>query len=246
MERTRLINYRGLISTPDMAQALRTLETKASENDWKVAVSAGPSPMSQAGREVLIQLKRKDRTPLEALHAAWGFAIPLGFTPWARWPVIEGDPDIRFHFLGPWQVVGDNLLAEGRGHLAWTSMQAAALVDVGRWEGSHQTERYIQAQLHRVGKNPGPIDGIIGPRTTGQIHTLALGRSSLDDLVEALTEMEPPQPRVSEIGSGHIFVHGREVVIQGAGGVKVQKRPGGALLAISGPGRVVVDIGDLA
>lgn len=238
------INYRGIVATQDMAQALRALNAKAGENGWRLELvkKVLRQPMADAGREVQFRLHHSGKTNQQGLEAAWGFAVPLGFTPWARWPVGGSEADWVFHFLGPWQTVADNLLAEGRGQMAWPSVEAAALADVGK--GLRCTEKFVQAQLHRIGKNPGPVDGIIGPRTTGQLETLALDRSSLTQVAEQLKGMESFKARTGKAKAGHIFVHGRQTVVQAVGAIQVQQHPHGALLAVRGPGRVLVDIGE--
>lgn len=248
MERNRTLNYRGVIATPDMAKALRGLEAKAAEGGWRLELIKGVYRplMAAAGREVQFRLRRSDMTPQQALNAAWGFAVPLGFTPWSRWPVLTGPEgeasNWTFHFLGDWQVVADNLLAEGRGHLAWPSVESAAQADVGLGT----TEQFVQTQLHRVGRNPGPVDGVIGPRTTSQIQTLALGRSSLAQTALQLQGMHTSKAPGGVVGRGQVYIHGRQVVVQAAGSVQVKHQPHGALLTVTGPGRVVVDIGDPA
>ena len=116
---------------------------------------------------------REIRLESPDLRSLWSIAIPLGFTPWSRWPV-PGELDDLFHFAGPWQQVVDRLLAEGRGELAWQSACCAASCDVGAWKGDRELERFVQAQLHRVGANPGSLDGVVGRRTVDALNSIGL------------------------------------------------------------------------
>jgi hypothetical protein len=235
-----------------MAHALRELEKKVTPFKWKLKI-LGPKPGPQAskaakaGREVQLRLRRSNASPQDALNASWSFMVPLGFTPWARFPVLlqEDGEEINFtyHFLGPWQSLIDTLLAEGRGHLAWPNFEAAALADVGQDTTERSTERFVQAQLHRLGKNPGPVDGVIGPRTKQEIDSLALGRKSLAQLAALLGEMKSPRNQKTD-HIGHISVPGRSFVVNAAGGIALKRHASGAALEITSPGRVILDIGE--
>lgn len=253
MQRTRLNNYRGLILSPDTAQALRTLEQQASDaGKWRVLLTgpepkagwAGPRSLIPAGREVHFHLTHASSDPQTALDAAWGFAVPLGFTPKTRYPNDpHDDASTVFHFYGSWAPLVSRLLAEGRGHLAWPSLCCAAQVDVGTWAGDKTEERYIQSQLHRLGKNPGPVDGIIGPRTAQAIEALNLGRASRAQVLEHLRTATPPKISEAARVRGHVVVPGRVVRVEAHGGVKATDTGNGAALTIDGPGRVIVDVG---
>ena len=247
-----LISFRGLLLTKDTAHAVEALEARAAELNWKVRL-LGPTPGSQdgnpmslipAGREIHMALEQGDSSKQVSLNAMWGCAVPLGFTPRGRYPLAD-DPDANiFHYFGPWRALHDRLLSEGRGHLAWPSVCCAAQCDVGQWRGGKETERLLQAQLHRVGRNCGPIDGIIGPRTATAIQSLGLGQVSLKDLLEHLYRLEEGKRSSSPRQVGHLALPDRQLTISATGGVKVAKSKQGALLTVDGPGRVILDIGD--
>jgi len=251
MHRLQLLNHKGLLLTPDTAQALNLLQEKASANKWRLVLS-GPTAGVQgdnlvslipAGREVHLKFIGAEGGDTQAaLNALWGHAIPLGFTPWLRYPIL-GSGDAIFHFLGPWVALYDRLLSEGRGHLAWPSVCAAAQCDVGVWKGSKADERFVQAQLHRVGRNCGPVDGEIGPRTAEAVETLGLKRAAFADVMGYLKTAEPPTvtPEVRKVG--HIAVPGRRLNVAAYGSIKAVKTLQGATLTIDGPGRVIVDVG---
>ena len=147
-----------------------------------------------------------------------------------------------FHFLGLWQGLYGVLLAEGRGHLAWPSVCCAAQVDVGAWSGDKEEVRFVQAQLHRLGRNCGPIDGVVGQRTAAAIESLALLRGSLTLVVEHLRVAEPPPSTAGQTGRGHLLLSGCQMVVEGYGGIKAWPMQNGAGIEVSGPGRLVVDV----
>lgn len=252
MHRLQLINYRGFPVTPDTRDALVKLEGRANETGkWRL-VLLGPSPgtgvgnphsLAPAGREVHFALRRSDKNEQEALNAAWACAVPLGFTPCDRWPRVTDTAHV-FYFLGTWQSLNDRLLGEGRGHLAWPSVCAAAQVDVGAWKGDKAEERFVQAQLHRMGRNVGPVDGVIGPRTTAGVETLGMKQPTLGLVKEHVRVARTPESEPSPtVGRGHLVLPGHKVRVQAFGGVKAQQNgESGAFLVANGQGRVVIEV----
>ena len=252
MYRIQLVSYKGLLLSPDTAQAVEQLTAKASDSKWLVELH-GPTPglaegsprsLIPAGREIWFRFvpPAAEVSTQNALNAAWSHAIPMGFTPWLRHP-LEGPGDTVFHFFGPWMALYERLLSEGRGHLAWPSVCAAAQCDVGAWKGDHQEERFVQAQLHRVGRNCGPVDGVIGPRTSEVIDSLGLKRATFSHVLEYLRTAEVPQVPTHARRVGHVAFPGHSLNIATFGGIKAVKTPQGATLTYDGPGRVVLDVG---
>jgi len=257
MRRQQLVSYMGLVLTVDTVQALKHLQDRAHEvGGWQVKIT-GPTPGTRdkdllslvpAGREVQMTFEREGSSYEESLYALWGCAVPLGFTPWMRYPVARDDLEVidsmTFHFYGEWAMVLDRLLAEGRGHLAWPSLCCAAQVDVGVWQGDHPVERFVQAQLHRVGAGCGPVDGVVSARTLSVLATLGVTQPELDKaavlLASRSTPTAPPQERLK----GHVAMPGCPLTLHAFGGVKAVRTPQGATLTVDGPGRVVMDIGD--
>ena len=252
MQRTSLINFRGRLLTRDTAEAVQALEASAGENGWGLELSGpaagsddNPDSLVPAGREVQFLLTREGESSVQsALNAMWGHAVPLGFTPWCRYP-LPGSGNTTFHFFGPWQPLYDRLLAEGRGHLAWPSVCCAAQCDVGQWKGDKTEERFVQAQLHRIGRNCGPVDGIIGPRTAEAIRSLGLDRSSFAQVSAHLRQAEAPVVKKTR-QVGHVVVPGRTVVVTPTDGIKATRTRHGATLVVEKPGRVIIDIGEPA
>lgn len=247
-----LISFRGFLLTKDTAHAVESLEARASELEWKVRL-IGPPPGSRdgnplslipAGREIHMMLEQGDSSKQSCLNAMWGCAIPLGFTPQCRYPLADDPVAAVFHYFGPWRTLHDRLLSEGRGHLAWPSVCCAAQCDVGQWAGDKTTERLLQAQLHRIGRNCGPIDGIIGPRTAAAIQSLGLGQVSINDLLEHLYQLDGGKRSSSPRQVGHIALPDRKLMVTATGGVKVARTKQGAILTVDGPGRVILDIGE--
>ncbi len=249
--RQSLISYQGFLLTKDTATAIESLKAKVAETGWRVLLE-GPVPGSEegnphslvpAGREIHVRFAQGDSSEQAALNALWGCAVPLGFTPWCRYP-LAGEPKTNvLHYFGPWRVLYDRLMSEGRGHLAWPSVCCAAQCDVGQWKGERGLELMLQAQLHRVGRNCGPLDGVIGPRTAQAIQSLGWGKLTLEQIVEQLCEIggEPPQSTARQVG--HIALSNRQLSVAATGGVKVARTKQGATLTVDGPGRVVLDIG---
>ena len=246
MYRQRLRTYKGLIVTADTATALAALEKQASDNGkWRVKyipqpVKFDPLSLLPAGREVHLLFEKVGASAQDALNAAWGCAVPLGFTPKLRYPLMEPGSN-EFHFFGPWQGLYGLLLAEGRGHLAWPSVCCAAQCDVGEWKGDKEEPRFVQTQLHRVGRNCGPIDGVIGPRTAAAIESLAVPRGTLVQVAEYLRTAEPLK-NPTKAGRGHLLIQGCDLVVEGYGGVKAWPMQNGAGIEVAGPGRLVVDV----
>ena len=174
----------------------------------------------------------------------WGLLVPCGFTPWLRYP-LAGPGDDVFHFLGPWQVLYDALLGEGRGELAWPSLCVAAQVDVGKWEGDRSIERFAQAQMHRLGLPCGAVDGIVGPRTQTALRWIGLPANgdSFEGAAAKLGTLNPPKPTPQGRRRGFISVDG-SVSAVASGKVALTRSPQGYALAIDGPGRVILDVGD--
>lgn len=267
-----LVAFRRTLVTLDVMAAVNQLERRAVELggirlviqgptqdrfSW-AGVKAEPGPTGQppatsmraTGRELQIRVQilenglppaDKRRREVETL---WGLAVPCGFTPWNRYPV-PGHGDDVFHYLGPWQVLCDSLLGEGRGEEAWPSLCAAAQVDVGKWEGDRTTERFVQAQVHRLGVPCGPIDGVVGERTIASLRGLGLAGhgKSFSEMASRLSTMTVPEPRRSERRRGFISVDGPAVAVS-SGKVALTKNLQGYAITVDGPGRVILDVGD--
>lgn len=252
MKRERLVRKGVLTVTPDTAEALEKIAREAGKQGFKIDFQR-PVPMEgvprqlsmvEAGRCVSMRAVFGSEVP-DAIGLAklWGVAVPLHFTPWDRNPV-PSPTDQVFHFLGPWETLYQRLIASGRGEHAWASTCVAAQCDVGVWEGNRELERFVQAQLHRIGQNPGPIDGQIGPQTVAAIH--ALGLKDVRDLTLLAKELESrPTGVISSANRvyGHVVVPGRDLSVSTFGKIKSTKTKNGVALTIDGPGRVVVDIG---
>lgn len=270
-QRKHLIAYRSAVVTDDTAQALRALEANLAsrapgvrllfsgvpsrDTQWDPWDGGGPlrSPphlsMRPTGREVYLDLQLPDEASMDPQAASerklallWGFAIPLGFTPWNRFPV-PGEHDKVYHFYGPWQSLLDHLASDGRGETAWSSLCAAAQSDVGTWMGSHRVERFVQAQLHRVGLHSGPVDGVIGEQTTAAIRALGY-HTTLVDTAKALTQLQDPVPPKRDRRTGHIILPGDDVTLLTYGRVTSIKTRQGYTLSVDGSGKVILNIGN--
>lgn len=211
--RTRLVAYRSTVLAPTVVEAMRLLEVAAASRKQGLRVEYGgvaavdaswagvancPGPLSlpahlslrPAGREVYLRLLN-ERGENE-LALLWELAVPLGFVPWLRFPVPDAHGlDTVFHHPGEWAMLVDALHAEGQGEQAWPSLCAAAQVDAGVWGGDKPVERFVQAQLHRLGVSCGPVDGVVGGRTLAALKSLGLGGRALTEVAEKLAGMAP-------------------------------------------------------
>lgn len=266
MSRINLVAYRSMFVTPDTAAALRAVQhwaaglqvplsfrgVKRIETNWRgdAGPTRNPPPLSlrPAGREVQVQVRLpefegtdEERRQAE-VNLAWGIMVPCGFVPWRRYPVV-GEADDVFHFFGPWQGLYDHLLGHGRGEAAWPSVCGAAQSDVGTWEGDRWVERFVQAQLHRLGVHCGPVDGIIGPQTTRAIRALGLKGLRLTAMAQELKKFQTPSSPKTERSFGHVIIPGQELAVVATGKVYTTRTSQGVALTIDGPGRVIVNIG---
>lgn len=241
-----LAKHRGLFLTQDTINALKSFERRAWEGgEWRAEYLELDTsrPLAKAGREVLVRLTHDRATPERSLAATWAFIVPSGFTPWNRYPV-QGEHDLMFHYLGPWGPLHDRLCAEGRGHMAWDSVCKASLLSVGEWDGDRKVETQVQAHLHRIGMNCGPLDGVLGPRTLTCIEALGLTNTAIDQVLEHLEEAEPPKPQPRERGKGYVSVPGWKATAVAFGGIEaVRNSEAGFTLRVTAPGRLIVDVG---
>lgn len=263
--RTDVVPLRRTMVTPDVAEALREAEERALAAgcvlsiggphtlSWEgVKNDAGPTgcpphiSMRCTGREIQFKLQRKGSKALgmtqDDVEALWGLLVPLGWTPWTRYPVAGTVGHDVFHYYGPWRPLYDSLLGEGLGEKAWPSLCAAAQLDVGRWGGEREVERFVQAQLHRMGHPVGPVDGIIGPRTLASMAAAGVGSGmTLSILADKLAKSTDAAPAKSSRRRGFLSVDGPHEVF-GTGGVSVVRNKQGAAITIDGPGRLLVEV----
>jgi hypothetical protein len=269
--RANLIQHKSGVFTPDTIDALRKLEKRVSKLSARLhvkgrsalevgwgAVRDDPGPTGlppewsavPAGREVYLRLEilndeegdgsRQERE----LAMLWGMAVPLGFVPYARYPLRGPHADV-FHFLGEWEILMDQLLGAGRGEAGWPAFCCAAQLDVGKWEGPRPTERLVQAHLHRIGFPVGPIDGILGNKTQGALRAASLHSIPLSDVAERIEKMPARVAKFTDRAlQGRVELPDVSFAIHPYGQVRATRTVQGADLQISGPGRVVIDVRD--
>lgn len=264
----KLVTYRSGLVAPDVPEAVAKLERalatisgarlyfsapKVDEVSWDAVqnapgLTAMPPHLSMrpAGREVSLKL---DLTQFEGPNSAkacaevetlWGCAVPLGFVPWQRYPVVSAQQEV-FHYLGPWAAVIDSLHGEGRGEAAWPSACAAAQSEVGRWEGPRLENIQMQAQLHRLGVHCGPVDGHIDDRTLSCLRALGLGGKEMSQVAKTLARMKPPKPVKKDRLSGQIIMPGCEAF--SSGHVHTTRTNAGYAVTVDGPGTVTLIVG---
>ena len=266
-----LIEYQNSLIAQDALEALEKLHQKVQETSAELNVelppresfewgdletNPGPTNLSPAysaiptGREVYLRLDVSKISSKEdvlgqrerGLALLWALALPLGFTPYTRYPV-PGPQSHVFHYFGPWHILMDHFLGSGRGEAAWPSFCCAAQAEAETWKGGRATERRVQAHLHRLGFNVGVIDGVVGPRTQGGLKAVGLHSLPLTDILERLEKRSPdPAPTLEKPLQGVVYMPEVTWTINTYGQVRMTKTVQGATLNIQGPGRVVVDV----
>lgn len=202
-----------------------------------------------SGREVRLRLRLPGEESVgqrqHELAMLWGVAVSLGFVPFTRYP-LPGPCDEVFHFLGPWAVLMDNLLGAGRGEAGWPGFCCAAQLEVGAWEGSHATERAVQAHLHRSGFYCGAVDGQVGPKTQAALKAANLHSLPLTEILKRITAAKTASPGVPKHPvTGHLEMEGVDLSIHPYGQVRASRTARGADIQITGPGRLVIDVRDI-
>jgi hypothetical protein len=270
LSHVKRVQFNTTTVTTDTASALRQLEKRAatmkdvrlsitgpkqSQMTWDGArKNPGPTGLPPewsalpTGREVYLGIEILDDTlspesrTERALATLWALAIPLGFTPFARYP-LPGPHMSVFHFMGTWAIVMDHMLGAGRGEAAWPGFCAAAQADADAWEESKQTERYVQAHLHRLGFNCGAIDGIVANNTLASMKALGVaGRPLMDVATELGTRGTPARRPSKQKVLGSIDLGDVDFSIASYGQIHTMRTPKGAQISVGGPGRIVVDV----
>ena len=269
--RVHLVQHKSGVFTPDTVDALRKLDQRlaklrvrlhvsgrpATQMNWtSVREDPGPTGLPPewsavpTGREAYLRLEILKDTEADAsrrereIAMLWAVAVPLGLVPYTRYP-LPGPHDTVFHCLGEWGILMDNLLGAGRGEAGWPGFCCAAQMDVDKWESNRPTERKVQAHLHRIGFNVGPIDGILGNKTQGALRAASLHSLPLSDVALKIEAMPPrTQEILDRTVQGRIELPDVSFTISPYGQVRATRTVQGAELHISGPGRVVIDVRD--
>lgn len=250
MKRIELVEFGTQKITQDTKLAVDLLINRARNFGWVIDLCDTPigTDLAPTGRELCFEMKHIDgfnTNTQDQINALWGLAIPLGFTPYNRYP-LNDSLSFMFHYFGCWQPLMDRILAEGRGNHLWSSLVCACSVDIGLWKGDKTLPRLIQAQLHRVGFNCGVIDGVIGSRTLKCIQSLNLQGQELIDIANTLLSMERrDQPVSDKTTKGFISLPKRQFQVTAYGRVHTVKSNNGVAIESSGGGRLIIDIGEI-
>lgn len=250
-----LRNQRVLV-TPDTLESLLRAESRLAEKvpSFKIrCIGSSDTLMAKAGREIRVVVEAGSGTgnPVALL---WSAAVPSGLTPWARYPVREEIS--TFHCLGSWQVLYDHLMSSGAGEFAWDFVQLSAAVETLGWSDvlventdldflkGKGLEFQFQTHLHRLGYNIGIPDGRVSGGVLKALNALGISKVSEDSL-RALSGIEPIEFQKREVfpATGHVTLpKSVRYRAHGFGGVNVTHTPKGAVMAINGPGRLVLDV----
>ena len=114
----------------------------------------------------------------------WERAKPLGWRPIIK-TADEGKSEAwHFDFLGPWAPVLDRI--------GYEQTAICGVLDLGLGEDvfARAEERWIQAQLHRVGQDVGDVDGYLGKNTyAGLVNVNLTADMPRSAVLEALAAM---------------------------------------------------------
>ena len=104
----------------------------------------------------------------EKLDWLWEAAIPLGWRPIIKSPNESQSEAWHFDFWGE--------LAHVRDRLDYGQSAMVGVLDIGKGKGLYDRlwERWVQAQLHRIGPDVGDVDGYLGKLTKAGIEELGL------------------------------------------------------------------------
>lgn len=251
MRRIGLVEFGKFKITEDTKKIVDLLILKASNYGWKVDLCDPPikTDLYDCGREICFELKHSEgfeTKSIDQINALWGIAIPLGLTPYNRYP-LDDSLSFMFQHFGCWTPLMDRLLAEGRGNLMWSSIVCACLCDIGEWKGDKLLVRMIQSQLHRIGYNCGAIDGVLGSRTLRCIQANNLQGLELSEIVKILIEKHRREVKISKrTTKGFLSLPNRNFQVTCYGGINTVKSANGvAIESNSVGGRLIIDIGEV-
>lgn len=255
IKRTALTRYGALSVSTDTAYALHILEQKAREKNIILDIlDASDSVLKNhaqnfyaSGRELLIRYSSKNSlnlTVYEKICTVWSLAYPLGFLPYYRHP-LPGEGSDLFHFFGTWQPIMERLYSEGSGEYAWSSMWYASMTDIGKIAHDGYLMFLIQGQLHRLGINCGPVNGVLTDRTKKSLQSLGLYGVTYENIAIELCSRDPSTNKIQN-NKGYLYLStasiDREIDINQTGDVGVVNDPNGIKFNIgTGSGRITVD-----
>ena len=241
--REKLISFAGVRTTADLKEALDKLENrlgKLGDVRLKISTSSATS-LGSLGRELLMELVSSKYTKEECVFLLWGNAIPCGFTPLDRFPNLPTETSAVFQYYGKWQVLLDNHLKEGQGEYAFDSLLVATACEIGAWKGDRGIERYIQAQLHRLGHSVGQLDGIIKDREQEAFRSMGLQGISLEDIAKRLYHTKKSITPRKE-GKGYVVLPNIPHQVYSYGEVNTNRTANGVSISARGTGRIVIDL----
>jgi hypothetical protein len=251
MKRIGLVEFGTHKITEDTKLAVDLLIKRARNFGWVIDLCDTPitTDLAPSGREICFEMKHIDgfnTDTQDQINALWGLAIPMGFTPYNRYP-LNDSISFMFHYLGCWQPLTDRILAEGRGNHLWSSLVCACLVDIGEWKGNKALVRMIQTQLHRIGYNCGIIDGIVGSRTLKCIQANNLQGLELSEIAEILIKADKKDQASSEkTTKGFVSLPNRQFQVTSYGKVLTVKNNNGVAIESGDTGgRLIIDIGEI-
>jgi hypothetical protein len=150
--RLTLVNFQGVWLSPDTLQAFQNLKTHAESEGWTLvgpAFSVRKTDLAPAGREITIQLIKAGLSDQQAMETLWDYSQQFGFQMLDRFPVVKDSYTLVC--LGPWAAPYEQLQTVKSSKEAWEILVVAALSDVGRYRGEKPLEKFVQAQMLRLG-----------------------------------------------------------------------------------------------
>lgn len=239
----KLISFRGIRTTPDLKEALDSLEVRLSKvGGVKLKLTtSNVSPLGSLGREIRMTLEG-DYTKEDLVCLLWGNAIPCGFIPMDRYPNLDTDTWNVFHYYGEWQMLLDNHFKEGQGEFAFSSLVCACKCELGVWEGDRTVERSIQAQLHRLGYSVGVISGSLYETDMRALRSMGLSDLSLEKVLQRLKAKKKPKVVPNDTKTGYLVLPQIDHRVYSYGNVITTQTTNGATITCKGNGRIIVDL----
>lgn len=226
--------------TNDTKEAIRRMMELAGRAGLQLSIGEPPSGVRHPyGRTVSMRVKGDGGDSV--ISIGWSLAIPLGFTPFIRYPMRMDGDDI-YHYFGHWRAYYDGLCSRGMGGIAWREFITASLVETGQWSGTKRTERTVQANLAKLGLYFGPIDGMVNEETLSAIEAAGLSGKEITEVSTALEGREVQQEKHRGRSTGYILFQDASVAVSGYGSVSYSKTATGYAVTASGKCRLLVDI----
>ena len=145
-------------------------------------VAAPGFSMHNAGRAIDVHIEALKFPKLSVdkqLDKLWEIAIPLGWTPIIKAPTEGVTESWHFDYFSYWQATRLRLSYAGVANV-YGMIAMCSCLDEGIGGYGNDEARALQVQLHRIGQNPGAVDGDIGAKTEKALGAAGFDKSERD------------------------------------------------------------------